>query len=102
MALHGQLSVLQQMLKSGVGPALTLKRPLRQADDLTALECGLVGEDTGAGDVGALDQVRVSIGSGLQHFDELMHEVRMTPTVARVLGEREALSPHLRRKRRRW
>jgi hypothetical protein len=49
-----------------------------------------------------LDQVRVSIGSGLQHFDELMHEVRMTPTVARVLGEREALSPHLRRKRRRW
>ena len=68
-----------------------VERPLRQADDLAALECGLVGEDAGAGDVCALDGVRIGIDAGLEHFHELMNEVRMTSAVARALGEGKVL-----------
>ena len=64
-----------------------LQRPLRQADDLAALERGLVGEDAGAGDVRALHGVRIGIGSGPEHFHELMDEVRMAAAVPRALGE---------------
>lgn len=63
----------------------------READEFAAFLGGFVGEDAGAGDVGGLDGIRITLTAALEEFDKLVDEVGVGAAVSGALGEAEVV-----------